>query len=344
MNKIKYDFVFITNIPSFYKKNLYNEIAKHKKILVLFFSPKSNIRNDDFVNGDMNFDYKYLTDSFYEDRKHLLCFIQLVRILSVINYDRIIYSGWESVECIILSFLVKKSKNSVVVESSVFESKIDGIKGLIKKFFIKRMSYAYPSGFLQNELLSKLNYKMPLSVTHGVGIFNKNNNRTDFNKKDVSNFKYLYVGRIAKEKNIHDLINTFNSNGKKLTLVGDGPLFEVEKKRANKNISFLGYISNLDLSDIYLKHDIFILPSISEPWGLVIDEALWFGLPVIVSSKVGCSKDLVLDLKTGVIFDNCIDSAISEIELKYNKFYENVQKIDFDKRDIKQIQAYLTSI
>ena len=336
--------MFITNIPSFYKKNLYNEIAKHKKILVLFFSPKSKIRNDDFVNGCINFDYKYLTESSYEDRNYLFCFFRMVKILSLIKYDRIIYSGWESFESIILSFLVNKSKNAVVVESSIFESKINGIKGLIKKVFIKRMSYAYPSGFLQNELLSKLNYKMPVAVTHGVGIFNKNNDRNVFNTKYVSDFKYLYVGRIAQEKNIHDLINTFNSNGKKLTLVGDGPLFESEKKRANKNISFLGYVSNLDLSDIYLKHDVFILPSISEPWGLVIDEALWFGLPVIVSSKVGCSKDLVSDLKTGVIFDNCIDTAIYEIELKYNYFYENVQKIDFNKRDIKQIQAYLMSI
>ena len=47
-----------------------------------------------------------------------------------------------------------------------------------------------------------------------------------------------------------------------------------------------------------------ILPSKFEPWGLVIEEAIYNGIPVISSNKVGCSQDLISNLKVGFVFKN----------------------------------------
>lgn len=89
------------------------------------------------------------------------------------------------------------------------------------------------------------------------------------------------------------LIKAFNENGKPLTIIGTGSKEAEYKALAKSNITFLGFVDNNKLKDIYVNCDCFILPSNSEPWGLVVEEALYNGLPVIVSDMVGCNVDMV---------------------------------------------------
>ncbi|MFA0566653.1 glycosyltransferase, partial [Vibrio sp. 10N.222.51.C8] len=116
------------------------------------------------------------------------------------------------------------------------------------------------------------------------------------------------------------------------------------KSIANDNINFTGYIDNNKLSEIYLNHDVFILPSKSEVWGLVVEEALCAGLPVIVSSNVGCYQDLVVTTEAGLVFETnnsaSFEEAIEKIEKDYNTFRKNVLLIDFEERDRRQVDAY----
>ena len=61
-----------------------------------------------------------------------------------------------------------------------------------------------------------------------------------------------------------------------------------------------GYKNQYQISKLYKKNDILILPSAYETWGLVVNEAMAAGLPCIVSNKVGCRYDLVKNGKTGL--------------------------------------------
>lgn len=340
----KYDSIFVTNVPSFYKINLYNEIAKEKKIQVIFVSKDSNIRNKDFLNGCYNFDCFFLSESVYESRSRITTFFRLVKHLLRVDYNEVIFSGWETPELIPLMMLTPKRKNSIVVESSIQESSVIGIKGIIKKLILSRMSLAYPSGFLQNEILKSLNFMGKVKVTHGVGIINlcslKKNNLA--NSKD--DYKYIYVGRLSQEKNLEFLVDIFNSTEKQLTIVGEGPESDRLKCTSGPNIRYLGYVKNSDLPSLYAQHHVFILPSKSEPWGLVVDEALSCGLPVIVSDKVGCSEDLVLKLGTGEVFTfddkHSLNNAIKKIELNYEDYKEKVINICWKERIEKQVRAY----
>ena len=91
---------------------------------------------------------------------------------------------------------------------------------------------------------------------------------------------------------------------------------------------------------------VFILPSVSEPWGLVVEEALNNGTPVIVSDRVGCREDLVSD-KNGIVFP-CNDSiALQEAIIKmtqieyYNQLRYNISKMDFISRAQYQIDCFV---
>ena len=144
------------------------------------------------------------------------------------------------------------------------------------------MSGAFPSGTPHKRLLDKLKLKGPQYITGSVGIFRKEG--VEYHSPQ-SPLRFLYVGRLTAVKNLPVLIDCFNRNGLPLTIVGGGEDEATLKAIAAPNIRFTGFIANEYLSEIYESHDVFILPSLSEPWGLVVEEALYRGLPCIVSDR-----------------------------------------------------------
>ena len=120
----------------------------------------------------------------------------------------------------------------------------------------------------------------------------------------------LFSGKLISKKNPFDLLKAFEIVSKEinssLVFVGDGGLRkELEQyvvKNQIKNVYFMGFRNQTELPDFYSLADVFVLPSGFEPWGLVVNEAMCFGLPVIVSDQVGAGGDLVVDGENGYIF------------------------------------------
>jgi len=270
--------------------------------------------------------------------------MRLLTIIKKINYKFIIYGGYDLPELRFLILLKTKKKNCLQSESSIKESKVTGVRSIIKKILLSRISVVLPSGNLQAAVFNALNYKGRYILTKGVGILNKKE-RIINNHSENYPLKYIYVGRLIELKNIGLLIKTFNENGRQLTIVGRGEMENKLKKISKSNINFAGYIPNENIGDYYKTHDVFILPSKSEPWGLVVEEAIYWGIPVIISNAVGCQEEMVIKPKTGVVFDlnaaNGLQEAIENIEVNYNYYKRNVQLFDFDRRDKEQITSYL---
>lgn len=342
----KYDLVFLTNLPAFYKINLYNEIAKKQNIFVIFISKYSKNRNEDFFKGEKNFEYIYLDNGVYEERKSGKNALKLAKILKGMEYKKIALGGWDSLENWTAWILSSKKQNTIVVESSEFESTNKGVKGLLKKLFVSKISLGFASGEAQSNLLRNVGYKGDIRKTKGVGIFNYKKINIERDIKEVKNF--LYVGRLSPEKNLEQIIRVFNNMPNlQLNIVGYGPLEKKLKEQSNNNINFLGKIDNEKLSEVYQKNDVFILPSKVEPWGLVVEEALYNGLPVILSDRVGCLSEIIEDKQNGLIYNVLLDSdLIKKIEMmvnlkKYLGMKKKVQELDFFKIKESQVQAYL---
>lgn len=125
----------------------------------------------------------------------------------------------------------------------------------------------------------------------------------------------LFVGRLIEKKNPGDLLKAFVAlkNGHSfpdafhLIFVGDGALKDgLEQKVRNEkipNVHFEGFKKKDELYPYFVASDIFVLPSgIGETWGLVVNEAMCFGLPIVASDMVGCAADLVRDGENGYTF------------------------------------------
>lgn len=345
-----YDLLFITNLPSFYKINLYNELNRKLKLKVIFISNASTIRNKDFYSDNIEFDHCVITNVPFEKRNHLYTAYALIKALFSTKFKRVVYSGWETKEIMFLPFFIAKKRNAIVIESSILETNTRGAVWLLKKLVIKRMGFAYPSGILQKKILDKAGFNGQTYITHGVGISNftaPTRSSHVFSIEESHSLTFIYVGRLAQEKNLEMLIGVFTKLSHKLIIVGEGPDGERLKANASGNICFKGYVNNRELAILYHTSDCFILPSSSEPWGLVVEEALTMGLPVIVSNKVGCKDDLI-NSDNGIVFDvdnvNSLNDAIDKMTKNISQFKNGAANYKPGAMAEKQVNAYLSSI
>lgn len=121
-------------------------------------------------------------------------------------------------------------------------------------------------------------------------------------------FLLLYVGRLAAVKGLDVLIEAIRRISVTrpdigLLIVGDGPERKSLEKRAQNlpQVFFLGFQGWGDLPRFYAAADLFVLPSRLEPWGLVVNEAVASGLPVVTTRKVGAAQDLIVEGQSGFV-------------------------------------------
>jgi glycosyltransferase involved in cell wall biosynthesis len=112
----------------------------------------------------------------------------------------------------------------------------------------------------------------------------------------------LFAGKLIDKKQPVRLIEAFarvrRERACALLIAGDGPLRAAAQDAVAAlhvpDITFAGFLNQSELPDAYAAADILALPSqLHETWGLVVNEAMNFALPVVVTDKVGCAADLV---------------------------------------------------
>jgi glycosyltransferase involved in cell wall biosynthesis len=108
----------------------------------------------------------------------------------------------------------------------------------------------------------------------------------------------LYVAKLIPKKAPLVLLEAFRRLRERhrcaLLFVGEGELRPAIEAAAGPDVHLAGFLNQSELPEAYVAADVFCLPSVlHETWGLVVNEALNFGLPVVVTDKVGCAADLV---------------------------------------------------
>jgi len=155
----------------------------------------------------------------------------------------------------------------------------------------------------------------------------------------------LFVGRLVPEKGIFDLLEAYakleSSLRSEVGLVfaGDGiskeELVQQAKRISPGAICFPGFAQREDLAGLYALAETLVLPTHSDPWGLVVNEAMACGLPIVVSSVAGCSADLVEDGWNGYVvpprdsekLSVAIDSLLRQPELKQTMSAHSLERI-----------------
>jgi glycosyltransferase involved in cell wall biosynthesis len=120
----------------------------------------------------------------------------------------------------------------------------------------------------------------------------------------------VFCAKFLPRKSPEDLLQAFSKvtvPNSYLVLVGDGPLKEsleakVKQLNIEEKVRFLGLVKYSELPNVYTASDLLVHPAEWEPYGLIVNEAMICGIPVIVSDRVGAGYDLVQEGVTGYTY------------------------------------------
>lgn len=258
--------------------------------------------------------------------------------------------GYEDWAVVAIMLFLKISGYKIVM--SFDSTKLDSKRNLLKEF-LKSILLRVPNSFLcygqlQKDYLKSLGVKdeniyFRCQATNNKEISNIYD-KVAINRNDNSIKKLLYVGRIDdSDKNIFKLIDIFdqiNNIKWELVIVGNGKDAELLRLKISKlksNISYYKGVNQKKVIEFYASANVFILPSTSEPWGLVVNEAMLCKLPILVSNHCGCYPHLVQDNVNGFSFDpnNKID-----IQAKIEFMMQNDNLNEMGQKSFELIQNY----
>jgi 1,2-diacylglycerol 3-alpha-glucosyltransferase len=158
----------------------------------------------------------------------------------------------------------------------------------------------------------------------------------------------LFVGRLVPAKGVFDLLQAYAKLGSDLrsevglVFAGDGVSREALSEQAKLiepgMICFPGFAQREDLAGLYALAEALMLPTRSDPWGLVVNEAMACGLPVIVTNVAGCASDLVEDGWNGYVVPPANPDRLSAAISSLLRQPETTQQMRV--RCSERIQAY----
>ncbi|MCB9361927.1 glycosyltransferase family 4 protein [Candidatus Woesearchaeota archaeon] len=209
---------------------------------------------------------------------------------------------------------------SPLVRAAYFEAKRLGIKhvytnhlvmenfqsnSLMAKMFLPYLKSSHTKIQQCSDLLLTPTKHMYQRVTHQNKVHVPNFVQVKHYETERKSFhgKLLYVGRLDKEKNVESLITAMRrlQTSCTLTIVGSGS----EEKRLKRKakglpVAFLGQLDHTMVTSLYKQHDIFVLPSTHEVFGIVLLEAMAAGMPIACSQNV--QSDVVVPYVNGLLF------------------------------------------
>lgn len=236
------------------------------------------------------------------------------------NYDAVICSEYSQ----IMSVLFAKKIKTYIYNGPYYNLfKLPFIEPIYDKLFSKKINDNVELVFCKTKLAENyLNNKGIMNtVVTGVGLdtekFDKDLKPDNDTKKLLSLMKnhrnILYIGSISKRKNVEFLIRVFNSLSKKkkyddvnLVIIGNGRdsyvkyCKSLENKTSVDRVLWVNHLENSQTKYIYAMADLFLLASTQEIFGMVLLEAMYFGVPVVSSNSAG-AQTLIKNGENGYI-------------------------------------------
>jgi glycosyltransferase involved in cell wall biosynthesis len=308
------------NHPIHYMHLLFVAFAElGMEVDVIFAARSSNCRTASLQPTGVQYRSHFLSGGSYESLPQVRTAIQAVRVISGLYPDVVIISGYSYLPTWSVLAWARLRHKPVVLwsETNLFDRPRRRATEFVKKMFISACAEAHVYGQSGREYLEYLGMHpakiIEKRATVDSGTFMKR--RAAFHS-DCRRF--VYVGRFSAEKNLPRLLEAFSKvqsqRRAELTLVGYGPdepllRQSVRDLGLDGSVVFAGPKTQDEVSIAMAESDCLVLPSLSETWGLVANEALCTGIPIIVSDRCGCARDLV-NHETGWVFKT---EAIEEL-------------------------------
>lgn len=353
--------LIVFNHPAPYKVKLFNELAKHIDLTVIFERNKASDRNASFYEENR---YAFNTVKIHGinvGRENIIS-KGIVKHLKHNSYDLVIMNGYSQfAEMKAIKYLIKHQKPyTLYINGGIIRKKESAYRRYLKKKYISHAeNYLSPDENSNNYLVfygadkSKI-YNYPYSTIYANEIIpNLFDKETKFELRQEANIReekvFVSCGQLIKRKNYFELIKNWSAINPNygLFIIGDGKqrafLERYVKENKIHNVHLLGYLKRKELFDFYHLADAFIFPSDEDIYGHVINEAMSQGLPVISTPNVNASKKLIKNDYNGYIISSIEGNELKEAidKISINSFENNAIETAKENTIEKMVEAHL---
>ncbi|OGX15718.1 MAG: hypothetical protein A2166_03040 [Omnitrophica WOR_2 bacterium RBG_13_41_10] len=352
--------IILTETISPYRIPVFNEIAQNLKeqFLVLFLGKTEKRQRWKIYKERIKFRYEVLPNILFQKKGSTPYFFNPTIFYKLIKYsaDTVIVSGYYQPSSFFTIAYTRLFRKPLILwcESTRYDERYNHpMIEAYKRWFVRNCAGYIVPGKASFEYLILLGAE-PKKIHLAPNAVDNDyfTQASDKYREDQEQFRqskgypkkvFLYVGHLIDQKGISDLLKAFQILSKEqphlgLVLIGNG---EGEKRYRNfcrdnqiKNVFFEGFVHQETLPRYYAVADIFILPTHTDRWGLVLNEAMASKLPVISSSVAGAAGDLIINGENGYTYEKgnieelmeTLKKALnSNRELMGKKSYEIIQ-------------------
>lgn len=344
----------INNIPTPYRRALFDEIVVQAKDVAIDVSVMYLAKTETVRDWSVELrNYETVLPRVLQIRNHRTptsdVIVNFGYLVKTVRPHHVILFGYNYPTYLVVAFVraILRRPTYLFCETTLADSSALGWKKTLKSILLRSVfdKFVVP-GSRSAEYL----------IAHGVSQahihFARNSSNLRPNERLVPEqapeLRLLYVGRLSPEKKIIEFSRTFSKLGgnHRLTIVGDGPdAGEITAlAEAHPRIEMLGAMSSDQLPKIFERHHVLVLVSDSEPWGLVVNEAVNFGLALLLSRQVGSAPEL-LDGNGRYLEEITVDqleTMLEDIELHLVRYREQSLRIAADSTVQMQAAGFLS--
>lgn len=320
------------HLPAPYLVEFLNLMGNEIELTVIFKDKTSFDRENSWLDyGFKTFEAHFLPKSFFARVKFML------QVMSS-NYDLFWNADYSKLECIILTFWYRLNRKTVLMHADGGIPIPRAIDPLIR-FIMKRANYFASSGsecdkyydYYHVDKAKRYEYKFTSQTSADVlSAKEMLKQRQQLRAKyGVENKKILFsIGQQIPRKGYDVLVKAFKDMPENVILyiAGGAPEANVQKiidEEGITNIEFIGFKTKEELAEYFTIADIFVLPTRYDIWGLVINEAMAYGLPIISTEKCAAAVQFKQLADNGIIVPiedvDALNNAMKELVLNETK-------------------------
>lgn len=308
--------LWLTNIPSPYRVKFFNELGKKCDLTVIFEKGSSSERDESWKDFQLeNFKAIFLSGKSVGVAE-AICF----SVVKYINkeYDHIVVTNYSDPTGIIAVIYMKSRGIHYEIEGDgAFPILNSRLKRSVKKFILSKADICFSTAKLHDKYyringvpkekiirypFTSISKNEIIEVPVNLGIKQKLKNQLNAKER----YMVLAVGQFIPRKGYDNLIKaaSYLDESYGIYIVGgDAPkeYTEMVKKYNCKNVHFIDFKKSEELSEYYKAADIFVHPTREDIWGLVVNEAMAKGLPVITTNKCIAGLEMIQNNINGTI-------------------------------------------
>ena len=302
--------LFLTNYPSPYRVHFFDELGKDMDVTVLYSDRVEDMKHRNaawFEEGEHGFRTVRLTPKFRVGRRYL-CFDVIPWLKK--KYDAIVVCGYSSPTAVLAMAWLRLHRVPFYMEVDGGLIRQDGkLKHFVKKSLVCLANQWLSTGVHTTQYLVHYGAKRE-KVTHYPfsSLHEKDILQAPLSQKEKEAFRMmlgieekhmiLAIGQFIHRKGFDVLLHAAKNldSGIGIYIVGGETTDEYRKLREElglRNVHFLGFQKKDRLALLYKAADLFVLPTREDIWGLVINEALAYGLPTITTDRCVAGLELI---------------------------------------------------